>query len=197
MPTSHTGSAASGSMTGWLVAALAPLLLYPVGGCQRGEITAAEGDPTAEELIAFYRPRQIRILEFSKPASFDNDAIPDGIAVWIHALDGAGNPGRAYGTFLFELYSYRPASQDHKGELLQQWSESIHSIEDQKLFWDRFSDGYEFQLLWEGVAIPPQQRYILTASYQAPGAERLFDTYQFEFRVQREEILEALSQDDS
>ncbi|MBN2563229.1 MAG: hypothetical protein JXQ75_20090 [Phycisphaerae bacterium] len=165
-----------------------------IAGCPRGQVSGTTEGPTTEELIAFYSPKSIKILPFSKPRSFDDDAIPDGIAVSLRPLDGAGDPVKAYGTFIFELYACRPASGDHRGELLRTWIQPVVDLEDQKQFWERVTATYEFQLSWEGQPIPPQQRYRLAVSFQAPGSKRLFDEYEFEFRVHRDEILNALGE---
>lgn len=162
--------------------------------CQRGAISGSADGPDAEELAAYYSPRSIAILPFTKPRSFDDDVIPDGLGVSLRPLDSAGDPVKAYGTFLFELYAFRPAISHHRGELLQTWDQTIRDVEDQKRFWERVTSTYEFQLSWEGAPLSPGQRFILVASFQAPGSERLFDEYEFEFRVVREEIIEALSQ---
>jgi len=34
-------------------------------------------------------------------------------------------------------------------------------------------------------------RHILTASFQSPGSERLFDEYEFEFQMLRDQILKS------
>lgn len=158
-------------------------------GCRRGEIGQGSQGPTTEELIKYYSPTSIKILPFTKPKSFDDDAIPDGVAVSLRPLDSAGDPVKAYGTFIFELYAYKQALGNHRGERLQTWSQPVLGPKDQKKFWERVTSTYEFQLSWEGKPIPADRRYILSASFQAPGSERLFDEYQFEFRVNREEIV--------
>jgi hypothetical protein len=174
------------------------LALFPwiwfCGGCSQGRVSTDPGGPTPEELIAYYSPRSIKILPFTKAKSFDNDAIPDGIEVSLRTLDGAGDSIKAYGTFLFELYAYEMATADHRGPRIQSWNPSVLTLDDQKAYWERVTTTYQFQLSWEGVPIPPQRKYILTASFQAPGGERLFDEYEFEFRVDRREILEGLSE---
>jgi hypothetical protein len=86
------------------------------------------------------------------------------------------------------LYAFRPASSDHRGELLQTWNQSILTPDDERQFRERVTSTYEFQLSWEGQPIPPQKKYILTASFQSPGSERLFDEYEFEFRLPREQM---------
>lgn len=175
----------------WMLLAVALALSVPA--CQRGEIGQTSDGPSTEELIAFYSPRSIKIQPFTKPRSFDSDAVPDGIAVSLRTLDAAGDPVKAYGVFIFELYAYRSALGDRKGQLIQSWTQPVLNTRDQKQFWERITSSYEFQLSWEGRPIAPQQKYILVASFQAPGSERLFDQYEFEFRVVREEILNALT----
>lgn len=163
------------------------------GGCPRGRVGETAEGPSQEELLSFYSPRSIKILPFTKPRSFDDDLLPDGIGVSIRPLDGAADPAKACGTFMFELYHYRPASVSRRGELIQTWTQPVLNLQDQKQFWERVTSTYEFQLSWEGQPILPQQKYLLAASFQAPGSDRLFDEYEFEFRVSREEILNALS----
>jgi hypothetical protein len=163
-------------------------------GCHRGQIEDTSEGPSRDELVAYYSPRSIKILPFTKPRSFDDDAIPDGIGVSLRPLDGGGDPVKAYGTFIFELYAYKNALGSHRGQLIQTWTQQVRNVADQKKFWERVTSTYEFQLSWEGMPIPPQKKYILVASFQATGSERLFDEYEFEFNVAREEIVNALSE---
>lgn len=179
--------------TGVLTLSLAACGLLATG-CPRGEVGEVADGPTRDQLLAFYSPRSIKVLPFTKPRSFDGDAVPDGVNVSLRVLDAAGDPIKAYGTFMFELYDYRPASGTRRGNLLLTWSRPVVNLDHQKQFWERVTATYEFQLGWEGQPIPPQQKYVLAASFQAPGGERLFDEYEFEFRVQRGEILQSLTE---
>lgn len=177
----------------WLCLLMAAGSLTAWAGCDRGEISEIGDGPSAVEIAAFYSPTSIEILPFTKIRSFDDDIIPDGLGVSMRTLDGAGDSVKAYGTFIFELYSYRKASADHRGELLQTWTQSIHSPDEQRQFWERVTTTYEFQLSWEGQPLPPDQRYVISASFQAPGGRRLFDQYEFEFRINRQELRDAIS----
>jgi len=165
--------------------------------CQRGTISPSPDGPTTEELVRYYSPARIQILPFTKPRSFDDDLVPDGIAVSLRPLDLTGDPVKAYGTFIFELYAYKPGLSSHHGELVQSWTQPLRGIEDQKQFWERVTATYEFQLSWEGRPIPPQKRYVLVASFQSSGGDRLFDEYEFEFRVDRQEVLTAVGRETS
>lgn len=169
---------------------------FAVGGCQRGAISQTEGSASAEQLVGYYSPRTIKILPFTKPRSFDNKSdIPSGIAVSLRPLDAMNDPVKAYGTFMFELYSYQPASSDRRGKWIQTWTQPIQNLDDQRKFWERVTSTYEFQLDWAGSPIPPQKKYVLVASFQAPGSERLFDEYVFEFRMTREDLIHAQTEE--
>lgn len=168
--------------------------LLCIAGCPRGEVPEMASELTEAQLLEYYSPQSIKILPFTKPRSFDDDAFPDGIAVSLRPFDGAGDPFGAYGTFIFELYAFRSAAGDHRGELLQTWRQPVANPDDRKRFWERVTSTYEFQLSWEGRPIPPQKKYLLAVSFQAPGGTRLFDEYTFEFRVPQQEILNALSE---
>jgi hypothetical protein len=169
------------------------LLMLTFGACHRGEIGTMTDGPSTEELVQYYSPKSIRILPFTKPRSFDADAVPDGIGVSLRTLDGAGDPVKAYGVFMFELFAYRQAIGGNRGPLIRTWTQPVVNLAEQKQFWERVTTTYEFQLSWEGQPLSPQKKYVLVASFQAPGGERLFDEYTFEFAVLREEILEALT----
>lgn len=166
------------------------LALTAGASCMRGEIRDTGEGPTREQLVEYYSPAQIQILPFTKVRSFDDDVVPDGLAVSLRPLDGAGDPVKAYGSFLFELYAYQPATADHRGKRLQRWTQSIRTPEDQRTFWERVTSTYEFQLSWEGNPLPNNKKYLLTASFEAPGAKRLFDEYEFEFRLNPQTVPE-------
>lgn len=167
------------------------LTAWGAAGCAHPTVPASEGGPSPEALVAFYSPKSIKILPFTKPRSFDSDPVPDGIEVSLRTLDNAGDPVKAYGKFLFELYARRNAAGNPRGERLQVWDQTIDNLKDQKQFWERVTSTYQFQLSWEGQPIAPQRKYVLDATYQTPGGERLFDTYELEFRIDRQEILNA------
>lgn len=164
-------------------------------GCQRGSVGGTVDGPSVEELVQYYSPRKIKILPFTKPRSFDDDVIPDGVGVSLRPLDEAGDPVKAYGVFMFELYEHRKGLGNRRGELIQTWTQPVLGAADQKQFWERVTSTYEFQLSWEGKPLSPDQKYVLVASFQSTGSERLFDEYEFQFRVSRDEVMQALTQE--
>ncbi len=175
---------------------IALTIVILTGACQRGEVSQIAEGSSADERLAFYSPQAIKILPFTKPRSFDEDLVPDGLGVSLRVLDSTDDPTKAIGTFTFELYAYRPASQSRRGALLQHWTQHV-GPNHQAQFWERITGSYEFQLSWEGSPIPPQKKYILAATFQAgPGTDRLFHEYEFEFRVSREEVFGAATRQD-
>lgn len=164
-----------------------------LSACGRGRVTAVN-DTDDAALRGVYGPRQIEVLPFTKIRSFDDDVIPDGLEVSLRPLDAMSDPVKVYGTFIFELYRYRDASGNRAGQQLETWTQPIRTVDDQKRFWDRVTSTYIFQLTWEGGDFPPpNKKYLLTVSYQAPGEKRLFAEYPFEFHVDKAELREGLT----
>ena len=102
-----------------------------------------------------------QVAFFTKPKSFTGGALPEGLEVLLQTTDPMGDKVKVWGTFRFELYRYRDASGDRHGELVQHWTQSIGSFDDQARFWDRFTQTYRFQLGWEGTPLEPKHKYLL------------------------------------
>jgi hypothetical protein len=136
------------------------------------------------EMFSLMLPQELKIQPFTRIQSFDDDEIPDGILAVVRPLDRFGDPVKAVGLFYFELWSYRDASGDRKGERLAFWERNIATAEEVRLYWTRVQM-YEFRLAWtEGVEdIRPGRKYILTATYRAPWEETIRDEYVFEFHL--------------
>ncbi len=151
-------------------------LLLTGFGCQG---KGPEKMPTEQERLDMFSlmlPREIKFQPFTKIKSFDEDERPDGILAVVRPLDPFGDPVKATGRFYFELWTYREASSERKGERLAFWERQIVNKEEVRLYWTR-AQMYEFQLAWvAGVEkLRPGQKYILTASYRAPWDETLRD----------------------
>jgi len=165
----------------WLVAAV--LAGACVGGCRSTTPRPPTTQLARDEYLGLYQPRRVRILEdFTRPASFDDDEVPDGLEVWVRLHDGLGDSVKGYGSFRFELYAFRQASGERRGDRLMVWDQSIGSIADQRRFWNDVMQMYEFPLRWDRP-VPPQQRYVLELVYTTPWGRRLFDQRVFEFRL--------------
>lgn len=149
-------------------------------------------EPTVEDLRKLTQPQQLVVLPFTKPKSFDDDAIPDGVEATVRVTDVMNDPVKAWGTFRFELFERRPASGDPRGTRLQNWSKAIGTVEDQKNYWDRVTQTYRFPLGWEGQPLQPDRTYVLDVTFAPPGADRIFATpFEFEFKIDLEAIRAA------
>ncbi len=127
-----------------LVALFAAAATSFAAGCATGGNGA--GLSATDPALALLMPRKVQIQPFTRIASFDSDEIPDGLSVYVRALDQFGDPVKVAGTFLFELYRYQPAHADRKGERLEFWETKILDEKDQLRYWDRTAQMYQFNL---------------------------------------------------
>lgn len=141
------------------------LLAALLAGCKSNPTIT----PAAGEAMSMLAVRQIKIQPFTKIKSFDDDKIPDGIAVVVQPTDQFGDPVKAVGHLYFELYAYQAASGERKGQRLEFWDRTIATPADMKLYWDRTAQMYQFPLAWtQGVPAVPSRKLILTVTYRTP-----------------------------
>ncbi|NLX22226.1 MAG: hypothetical protein GXY55_11255 [Phycisphaerae bacterium] len=172
----------------WMLG-LAATLGAACSGCRS---TGPDHLPRESERVAMLSlmlPHEVHIQPFSKIASFNEDRIPDGILAVVRPVDPFGDPVKAVGLFYFELWSYRNASGDHKGERLEFWDQMIDNPEDVRRHWKR-AQMYEFQLAWtQGAgAVQPGRKYILTVSYRTPWDTTIQDEHVLEFHLPGESL---------
>jgi len=153
--------------------------------------SAPKDEPPAREQIDLLLPRKIDILKFTKPASFDDDQIPDGLEVVLRPLDAYGDQTKAIGRFRFELYQSRKASADPRGTRLGLWEVDLSSKEAHDQHWEWVSRTYRFRLLWTGQQVKPG-KYILDVTYISPWGQRITGTYELEAQIPREKIKERI-----
>jgi hypothetical protein len=165
------------------VAAVA-LLAACLGGCQDGKFnmqggwptTAPHGEVGAQQIpspINLLLPKAVRIHPFTGTRTFDQAGGVKGIDVRIEALDGYGDPTKAFGQFYFALHQYVPGNADPKGKLIASWKEDIMEPNKNFLHWDNITRTYEFKLQWYR-AIPVGNRFVLAVSFTSPFTERKF-----------------------
>ena len=165
------------------------LLAVFVAGCESSGSRFKIENVSEDEMFALILPASIRIEPFTRPRSFDDDQIPDGIEVLVRPLDQFGDPVKAVGTFHLELYRFKPASGDSKGDRLEFWEVQVATAKQIKQFWDRTSQMYQFQLGVDQLdRFAPNQKYVLVARYNSPQGEHLEDEYTFEFRPRRPKV---------
>ena len=171
----------------------APVMgLMALLGCSGNASDMSTMDAESGDMIALLMPQSVKIRPFTKPKSFDNDKIPDGIEVLVQPLDQFDDPVKAVGTMQFELFHYQQASGQIKGERLQFWEVLIASADQVRDFWDRTAQMYLFQLAVDQIeGLPPGRKYVLTVRYNSPQGEHLEDEYVFHLAVPTQPLADS------
>jgi hypothetical protein len=149
-------------------------------GCNEPSKSVENADQRV--MLEMLMPRSVRIVgPFTKLASFDADEAPDGLDVLLRALDGFGDPVKISGTVRIELYEFVPASGEPKGARIgEPWNIPLVSEQDQRTYWNRTTQMYEFKLQLNVRAIKPAQKYVLGVTYTTPLGDRMMDEYTLE-----------------
>jgi len=140
--------------------------------------TKTVSDPAARDrMLALLLPMKIEIVApFTRVKSFDDDSTPDGIELWLQAVNSLGNTGlNIVGSLRAELYEYVPASAEHKGRRLEQWKIELATPADQRAYWSDLTRMYEFRLMIDPVTVPKARQYVLAVTYTTPLGEHLTD----------------------
>ncbi|MBV8780350.1 MAG: hypothetical protein JO353_03035 [Phycisphaerae bacterium] len=111
---------------------------------------------------------------FTTVKDWSGDGKPDGIEALVELLDQFGDPTKASGKIIFELYSFQKFDPNRKGPLLAEWVGDLSTLEAQRDRWNRTSRTYGFQLAYGPIQI--DQNYLLTAEMQLDNGSRLFNT---------------------
>jgi hypothetical protein len=141
-----------------------------LGGCSQPNLE--EPSPNEDSLFG---PTAMRIHPiFTQVKDWTGDGRPDGIETLLEFTDQFGDPTKAAGTVMFELYAYRQAEPDPRGKrLANPWFGSIASRREQEARWNPTSRTYTFQ-----IAYPQIDRgttYVLTAEFRSVDGRRFFD----------------------
>ena len=150
---------------------LASILMFSLGGCGGTPIAPVPRSPDAAALFA---PLSMRIHPiFTQVKDWTGDGRPDGVEALLEFQDQFGDPTKAAGTAVFELYDYRKGSVDPRGErVVNPWVGALQTLPEQQARWNRTSRTYYFQLEYPGVRA--DHNYVLTATFDT-GATRFFD----------------------
>ena len=147
----------------------AVVCLLAIAGC-----ATPEPVPRTQSDAQLFAPVSMRIHPiFSGVKDWTGDAKPDGVEALLEFEDRFGDPTKASGTVIFELFSYSPRDPDPRGErVVNPWLGSLQTLADQQARWNRTSRTYLFQL--EYPQISEQKSYVLTATFDT-GTTRYFD----------------------
>lgn len=149
-------------------ALLIPLL--SLGGCGIVDITADDGPEPSLFVASAMRIHPI----FTEVKDWTGDGKPDGVEVLLEFQDRFGDPTKAAGTVMFELYEYRGANPDPRGaRLANPWLGSIATLGEQQAQWNRTSRTYAFQLAYPNIE--ERRSHVLTAMFRSSEGGRFFD----------------------
>lgn len=164
--------------------ALVLLLVALQCGCE-----SANPYPRDASDATLFGPAAMRIHPiFTQLADWTGDGRLDGVEVLIELQDQFGDPTKASGRVVLELYEYRPYSPDSRGERLAFWNAQLATAADQADRWNRTSRTYSFALAYD--AIRPDRPYVLSATFELSAGGRFFDRIILEPRERREDELD-------
>jgi len=152
-----------------LCAVLAPLLT-----CAAACSSTGGARPRSPDDAALFGPSAMRVHPiFTQVTDWTGDGRPDGIEALVELQDQFGDPTKASGRLVFELYEYRAYNPDPRGERLAFWNGELSTAADQADRWNRTSRTYSFPLSFD--AIREDRAYVLAATFELSGGGRFFD----------------------
>jgi len=128
-------------------------------------------DPKARtpEEAKMFGPQSMRIHPtFTRVKDWTGDGKPDGIEAVVELQDEFGEPTRATGSVMFELYQYRPTYPDVRGRRVPEvWVWPLLRSNEQAAHWSRALRAYTFKIPLD----PGRQTMVLEATFEL-GADR-------------------------
>ena len=95
-----------------------------------------------------------------------------GVEVMVQARDSFGHFTKAFGTYRFEVYSYQPREQDHRGRQLAVWDVPLLDPRENVLHWEDIHRAYRFRLRWDAK---PSGPCVMVLYFDSPFTPRLTD----------------------
>lgn len=115
-------------------------------------------------------PTFTRLRNWSTPA---NVGSPDGIEVELEFNDQFGDPVKAEGRVIFELYGYRSDAADVRGgRITTPFVGSLLTEDEQRARWNRTTRTYSFRLAYRDL--DPARSYVLTATFEPVSGGRFY-----------------------
>lgn len=135
---------------------------------------SAQPYPRDETDATLFGPAAMRIHPiFTQAADWTDDGRLDGVEVLIELQDQFGDPTKASGRIVFELFDYRAYEPDPRGERLAFWTAQLSTVADQADRWNRTSRTYSFPLAFERIRA--DRAYVLAATFELNSGGRFFD----------------------
>ena len=153
----------------WLACACVVSVVTASGvGCQN------ERSGMVDTEAALFGPAAMRIHPiFTQVEDWTEDERADGVEALIELQDQFGDPTKAAGRVLFELFEYRPYDPEPRGQRLAYWNAPLATLADQRERWNRTSRTYGFDLAYDPIRT--DRTYVLTATFELSGGGRFFD----------------------
>ena len=151
-----------------VVAAMAGCCLYR---------TPRPGEVAVPSPVNLLLPRELRISPFIEVTRAD-----DGVhylKALVEAKDSFDDAAKAFGTFRFELYSFREANADPKGNRIAVWDVAADDARSNLLHWDGITRMYVFKLRWDNP-LAEGTPYVLVVTLSSRFSERLTDERTFD-----------------
>jgi hypothetical protein len=122
-----------------------------------------------------FAPTGMRIHPiFTQIEDWNKDGKPDGIEAQLEFQDQFGDPTKASGRALFELFDYRTDSPDPRGwRVAGPWVGSLATLDEQHERWNTTLRTYRFQLNYPEIRA--DKAYVLTAVFELTTGGRFFD----------------------
>jgi hypothetical protein len=143
--------------------------LLGLASCQEHEASFAR-----QEEGRMFEPANMRVHPiFTQVKDWSGDGGNDGVEAVVEFTDAFGDPTKASGQLLFELYEFRAKSPDPRGRrVVNPWVGSLVNADEQRAHWSRPARSYSFQLAYPQV--DAHKTYVLTATFEKEGGGRFF-----------------------
>jgi hypothetical protein len=135
-----------------------------------------EGRSASTQPVDLFAPTGMRVHPiFTQIADWTtHSGKPDGVEAQLEFTDQFGDPTKASGRVLFELFEYRRDSPDPRGKRLGRWVGLLDTPAEQRERWNTTLRTYRFQLDYPNVS--PSEAYVLSAIFELSGGGRFFDS---------------------
>ncbi|MDP6545430.1 MAG: hypothetical protein QGH60_15705 [Phycisphaerae bacterium] len=119
-------------------------------------------------------PKSINIHPFTVTRTFDQAGGIRGVDVRVESFNAFHEATKAFGSFRFELYTFRANNLDPKNKLQGIWEvePSLLDPRENLRYWNRSQQMYEFKLQWD-KPIPVGRKFVLVAVFTSPFTQRL------------------------
>ncbi len=169
-----------------LLTALGMMMMPLLAGCMKTTFSTRHNPSTtmpAERQYAqidvpqpvnLLLPKSINIHPFTVTRTFDKAGGIRGIDVRVEAFNSFHEATKMFGSFRFEIYTFKANSLDPKDALSGIWEikPSLLDPKENLRYWNRSQQMYEFKLQWD-KPIPVGQKFVLVTVFTSPFTHRL------------------------